>query len=99
MSDLFYKVTDYDIAFDTGAALQITIDPTHGDHLDTSDQTMTFHLGAKPSKSDSRRMVPPETISVHREHVLFTRVSEREVSTLTPEVKEAWDAVLKQAIQ
>ena len=90
------KVDDYDILFDSGMMLPITIDTSLGDVIMFNDRLITVTLTAKPSINDPAKMLPTEDITVFTSHIVSIQHRVREVIELTPEQKLDWQRAFKE---
>lgn len=83
-------VTDYDIVFDSGMMMPITIDPSQGDSIDFGDLVIVANLAAKPSLNDPTKTLGAEVHTYYLSKVACVTKREREVVELGPEAKEEW---------
>jgi hypothetical protein len=84
-------IDEFDILFESGLPMPITIDREAGDTIDMSDPNIAiFTKAAKPSLSNPDVMIPAEEITVFMRHVLTVTHRAREVYPPTPEEKDAF---------
>ena len=98
-----HSVSDYDIIFDSGMILPITIDLSAGDTISFSDQAILIHLAPKPSVNDPDKLLPSKDITIFTPHIVSIEHSQREVTELTPEEKfnstRLWKELLGKTVQ
>lgn len=86
-------VHDYDIIFNSGMTMPLTIDLDLGDTIDFTEQSILIFLSAKPSPNDPAKQLPSEATTVFLKHVIAIQHREREVVELSPGQKEEWHKV------
>jgi hypothetical protein len=90
-------VDDYDISFDNGLSMSITVDKEAGDTIDwtTSPLVVQFHAAAKPSVTDPDTLLPAEDTTIFLSHVLSISHRCREVMPRTPDQDIAFKTLHK----
>lgn len=90
-------IEDYDILFQNGILLPLSIDRDAGDTVDfTPGQLVaTFHLAGKPTLADPSTKLPDEDITVFVSHVISVTKRYREVMPLTPEQEADFQSLHK----
>lgn len=86
-------LNDYDICFQTGMMMQITIDLDLGDTIEFNDRVILIHRSAKPSQNDPKILLPAETMTLFMPHVISIQHRFREVVERTPEQKFEWERI------
>lgn len=81
---------DYDILFQSGFMMPLTIDLEKGDTISFDDKAILVHLAAKPSKSDPNKLLPAEDITVFTPHIISIQHRTRELVEPSPEEKLKW---------
>ena len=95
--ELKKKVDDYDIVFDSGMLLPITLDSTLGDTIIFGEKLITVVLTSKTSLNDPTKTLPAEDITIFVSHIVSIQHRVREVVELTPEQKLDWQKAFKEA--
>jgi hypothetical protein len=80
-----HLVNDYDIVFQGGVTMAVTVDISAGDTLEFGEKLILVHLTAKPSPTDPDTLLAPEDITIFVPHVLSIQRREREVRERTPD--------------
>jgi hypothetical protein len=89
-------VQDYDIIFESGMVMPITVDATTGDTITIDDLHIKIYLGPKPALDNPERLLPEERITVYVSKVASIQQRSREVVELTPDQREEWNKFLKE---
>jgi hypothetical protein len=90
-----HLVDQYDIFFDSGAVMPVTVDTEAGDSMNVSDKFLLFTLSAKPSLSNPENLLPAEDVTVFLPHVIS--IQHRQVERVEPnpdqqaEWREIWE--------
>jgi hypothetical protein len=87
---------DYDILFDSGMMIPITVDLASGDTISFNDLTITVQLTAKPSLNDPAKVLPAEDITIFNSHIVSIQHRQREIQELSPEEKYTWQETFKE---
>lgn len=80
-------VSDYDIIFDTGMMLPLTVDFSAGDTIVFGDRTIEINIVAKPSEVNPKETIPAVATTIFLGHVASIQKRTREIAELTPEAK------------
>lgn len=80
-------VDDYDIVFESGMMLNVTLDFSLGDEIHFTDSQILITMASKPSKSDPTKLTTAEDNTVFLRHVASIVHRKREVLELNPEQK------------
>jgi hypothetical protein len=91
-------VDDYDITFQSGFGMPLTVDIEAGDTITFSDDAILVKLASKPSSTNSTKMLPQEDITIFTKHIVAVQHRERRVTVLTPEQQHAWNQTLSEMI-
>lgn len=89
-------VDDYDVVFQSGMMMPITVDLAQGDYIQIGDKLIEVSLKAKPSPTDPDQILPAEDITIYVSHVVSIQHRVREVVELTPEQKFEWKKTLQE---
>lgn len=81
---------DYDILFESGFMMPLTIDLDKGDTITFDDKAILIHLTSKPSRNNPDKFLPAEDITVFTPHIISIQHRTREVTELTPNEKASW---------
>lgn len=93
--DVKKTVHEYDITFDNGITIPVTVDAEAGDTFSETEQEVNIFLEAKPSKADRNKILPAENIRAFKNKVIVIQHRVREINPLSPEQQEAWDQTLE----
>lgn len=85
-------VHDYDIIFEAGMAMPLTIDLTVGDTIefDLPNSLIRAHLVAKPSQTDTAKLLPAEDVTIFVAKVATIQHRERRVVEQSPDERAEW---------
>lgn len=86
-------VEDYDVVFESGMMMPITIDITAGDTVKRDDVSLQVRLVAKPSPNNPKKILPAEDILIFLNHVVSIQHREREVTERSPEETLEWQKI------
>lgn len=83
-------VHDYDITFDSGQFLPITVDTEAGDTIDFGDHAVIIKLVQKPSLNDPDKLLPAEEITIFSKHITVVQHRTRKLTQLNPSQQAEW---------
>lgn len=89
-------VDDYDVLFESGMVMPITVEPDAGDQIQFGDNIIRVHLAAKPSRNNPEKSLPAEDITLFVRHILSIQHRVREVVEQTPEERNEWQKAFDQ---
>ena len=91
-----YNVEDYDITFQNGLTMPITVNAKVGDTVDfdTSPLTTIFHIKEQPSAMDPKLIIPSEDITIFMSHVIAIHHRTRQVIPPTPEQRDEFQRTI-----
>lgn len=92
--DLKKTVHEYDITFENGMTIPVTVDTLAGDTYNEDEENVLVFLAPKPSKTDKSKILPAENIRIFKKKILVIQDREREINQLTPEQQAAWEQTL-----
>ncbi len=87
---------DYDLVYENGMVLPLTIDLVAGDTIEIGEKVISARLVAKPSQNDPTRILPAEEITIFISKVASIQHRVREVNEQTPEEKASWQKTFQE---
>lgn len=87
-------IDDYDILFDSGFVMPISIDRASGDTISFDDKAVLIYLAPKPSSTNPDKFLPSEDITIFPSHIISIAHRTKEVTELSPNEKEGWRRLL-----
>jgi hypothetical protein len=90
-------IDEFDIIFQNGHILPLTIDKEAGDTIDFPEGAKVAHIhqAPRPSPTDPDIMRPAEDMDIYISHILYIVHRTREVLPPTPEQQEAFKLIYK----
>lgn len=83
-------VDDYDVLFESGMVMPLTVDLDAGDEIHFNDAIIKVHLASKASKNSPDKTLPAEDITIFVKHILSIQHRSREVEEQSPEERAQW---------
>ena len=92
-----HLIDDYDINFDNGLSISLSIDKDSGDTVDwtTNPLAVIFHLAAKPGVADPDSTLPAEDTTIFLNHVISISHRARSVMPRTPDQEASFKTLHK----
>lgn len=87
------KVDDYDITFENGLTMPITIDKENGDTIEFDDGVVRFYLAEKTTIGSDDKL-PAEDITLFIKHIVSISHRTRTVVPVTPEQRDLFKSSL-----
>lgn len=91
------KLDEYDVTFVGGHMITVSICHEEGDEIDWSvDKAIRFKLVAKRGLTTEGTLeLPPEDITIFRDHILAIQHRTRVIQPITAEQKAEWDKAMR----
>lgn len=86
---------DYDILFDSGFMMPLTVDLSKGDTISFDDKAILVHLTPKPSQADPKKFLPAEDLTIFTPHIISIQHRVREFIEPSPEESLRWEKTWK----
>jgi hypothetical protein len=86
----------YDITFEGGVGLNVTIDEKLGDTISSDSQAFYINLSEKPSKASPGTNLPAEEITAFKSKILSIQKRTLEVPVLSPEQEAEWKKTIQE---